>query len=143
MLHATQFSIIEFLRSLALFTNVDWMYSGKALNADLPFATVEYINTGVATLDKQSTQQGNHYNFQVGVYANSANELTRFIDTLTKELAGKLPLYDTSGASPILTSDTIRSEVFNVVPMPVSATEDINGYHRCYFDVQVHVINQL
>lgn len=143
MLHATQYSIIAYLESLTVFTAVEWHYGGMQLNADLPFASVEYLNTGATTLDKRKTHQRLEYNFQVGVYARNAGELAKFIDLLTPKLAGNLPLYNTEGDLPVLTEATVDCKVLNVVPMPVESIEGVSGYHRCYFDVQAYVLNQI
>lgn len=143
MLHATQYSIIEHLRGVPTLTDIVWHYGGMQLNEALPFVSVEHLNTGVATLDKRVTYQRLEHNFQVGVYARNASELAKLQDRLTKELAGDLPLYNTDGATPVLTANTVRCNVLNVVPMPVESVEGISGYHRCYLDVQAYVLNQL
>lgn len=143
MLHATQFSIIERLRGVATLTDVVWHYGGMQLNEALPYVSVEHLNTGVATLDKRSTHQALEYNFQIGLYARNASELAKLEDILTSKLAGDIPLYDTNGATPVLTATTVRCMVLNVVPMPVESIEGISGYHRCYFDVQAYVIKQV
>lgn len=143
MLHATQFSIIERLRSVAVLTDIVWHYGGMQLNKTLPFASVEQLNTGVTTLDKRATHQAYEYNFQVGLYARNASELAKLQDVISKKLVGDIPLYNTDGALPVLTANTVRCNVLNVVPMPVESIEGIKGYHRCYFDVQAYVILQL
>lgn len=143
MLHATQFSIIEHLRGVAVLTDIVWHYGGMQLNEALPFASVEQLNTGVTTLDKRSTHQALEYNFQVGLYARNASELAKLQDLLTSKLAGEIPLFNTDGALPVLTENTVRCSVNNVVPMPVESIEGIKGYHRCYFDVQAYVIKKL
>lgn len=140
LLHATQFSIIEHLRTVAVLTDIVWHYGGMQLDEALPFASVEHLNTGATTLDKRSTHQALEYNFQIGLYARNASELAKLQDVLTAKLAGEIPLYNTDGALPVLTEDTVRTAVLNVVPMPVDTLEGISGYHRCYFDVQAYVI---
>lgn len=144
MLHSIQFSLIEYLKTaMPEFNgNVVWMYNGVKLPAKAPYGTVEYLNEGVAGLDKLNEYVASTYYFQVGVFANNASDLTRMQEKAKKLLFKPIDLIDTS-VSPAVINGTFNARVTGVTPIKDDDTSNVKGRHRSYIDVTVFSINNL
>jgi hypothetical protein len=141
MNHALTYSIITFLKAQMseVSGRVTWIYDGVTLTGTTkPFATVEQLTDGNEMINAGRTDFEERYAWQVGVRTTSVAERTKLAEKVRDKLrSARIPLYDTSGATPALTAATFVVDVGTIAPMPVEDVNNDTDKHRAYIDVEV------
>lgn len=144
MLHAIQFSVIEHIKGTTyeFNDNVIWMYEGVKLPKEAPYCTVEHLINGVRGLDKLQAYEASTYNFQVGVFTATHDDLIKLQEKVKKLLFKDIALYNTEGANPVLTDKTFKANVTGITPIHVSDISENKDKHRSYIDLTVFSLNK-
>ncbi|TCM89602.1 hypothetical protein EV294_11267 [Paenibacillus sp. BK033] len=140
MIHAITYAIVEHLKASIpdVAQRVIWLYDGVSLTGRTkPFITVDQlINTGNAVAAGRRDYQQT-YALQIGVYTRSVAERSKLPEVITKALREPIPLYDTDGTAPVLTTQTFNADVTGITPISPEDVNDETNKHRAYLDVEI------
>ncbi|GMK47653.1 hypothetical protein PghCCS26_47830 [Paenibacillus glycanilyticus] len=140
MIHAITYSIVEHLKANIpdVAQRVVWLYDGVTLTGRVkPFITVDQlVNNGeVVAAGRRDYQQ--IYALQIGVHTRSVGERSKLPEVIERALRGPIPLYDTDGATPVLTAQSFTASVTRITPISPEDVNDETNKHRAYLDVEI------
>lgn len=141
MIHAFTYSIVEHLRNQIpeIGGRAIWKYDGVTLTGrEKPFITVEQLVDTNEAIAAGRRDYSETLALQVGVFTRSVAERSQLSYAVAQALRQThIPFYDTSGAAPILTSQTFVADVTDITPMPPEDINDETNRHRVYIDVEI------
>lgn len=140
MIHALTYSIVEHLKASIpdVAQRVVWLYDGVTLTGKVkPFITVEQLVNNGAVMAAGRRDYSQTYALQIGAYTRSVAERSKLPEVIERALREPIPLYNTDGASPVLTTQTFAASVTSITPIIPEDVNDETNKHRAYLDVEI------
>lgn len=137
-----QYSIIQHLRAIPGIVDVLWFYNGLTLTDRVkPFFVVENMQESGEKLAAGRDAYQETFRFQVGIYADSQNEINRKAQEAKQILRKQITLLDTSQQQPSA-AGFFYADPGDIVPVKLDDPTDVTSIHRSYIDVTVEIIIQ-